>query len=230
MTYGPLTPQPSPIRTFGRAVGRAKTSATQTHNAEDSAEVAADYSFGLWTWLEKFSRNGWSWKMCRVSSRQTAEPLLSQLSTKWKKAGIWGAGQRATLSISVCPKTANVSSLSQALDPTVHISSLLTAANCTGIIRREEKNGRAIPALFKASLEANIRLWCSAVEASGTPKDRAFAPRFAPKPEAIKEAIRTDQYFVARNLTYNEWERLMGFPAGWTVEEGGSSVMPSLFP
>tara|TARA_Y100000310_G_scaffold237442_1_gene240727 strand:+ start:327 stop:458 length:132 start_codon:yes stop_codon:yes gene_type:complete len=41
-----------------------------------------------------------------------------------------------------------------------------------------------------------------------------------PKLESIKEAIQTGQYFVARNLTWNECEKLMGFPAGWTVVEG----------
>lgn len=31
---------------------------------------------------------------------------------------------------------------------------------------------------------------------------------------------------VARNLTWTEWEMLMGFPEGWTVVEGDSLVMP----
>ena len=38
-----------------------------------------------------------------------------------------------------------------------------------------------------------------------------------PKPESMKEGIQTGQYSSARNLTWNEWEKLMGFPAGWTV-------------
>ncbi|MGH9513528.1 MAG: hypothetical protein ACRD2U_15465 [Terriglobales bacterium] len=46
-----------------------------------------------------------------------------------------------------------------------------------------------------------------------------------PKLESIKEATLTDQYYVARNLTWNECEKLMGFPEGWTVDEDGSSAM-----
>lgn len=38
--------------------------------------------------------------------------------------------------------------------------------------------------------------------------------------------IQIDQYSVARNLTWTEWERLMGFPPGWTVVEGDSLAMP----
>jgi hypothetical protein len=48
-----------------------------------------------------------------------------------------------------------------------------------------------------------------------------------PKLEDIKEVIQTDQYSVARNLTWTEWERFMGFPPGWTVVEGDSLAMPS---
>jgi hypothetical protein len=96
---------------------------------------------------------------------------------------------------------------------------LLTAAACSGIIRREESNGREVPPKLKAALEDTIRLWCNVGAALGTPKDRIFAPRYAPKLESIREAIQTDQYSVARNLTWNECEQLMGFPAGWTVVE-----------
>ncbi|HEY9849626.1 MAG TPA: hypothetical protein V6D28_09230 [Leptolyngbyaceae cyanobacterium] len=32
---------------------------------------------------------------------------------------------------------------------------------------------------------------------------------------------------MARNLTWAEWERLMGFPPGWTVVEGDSLATQS---
>jgi site-specific DNA-cytosine methylase len=97
---------------------------------------------------------------------------------------------------------------------------LLTAAACRGIIRREEKNGRDVSPELREALEDTIRLWCNAGEVSDIPEEKIFAPRFVPKPESIREAIRTGQYSVARNLTWTEWERLMGFPDGWTVVEG----------
>ena len=106
------------------------------------------------------------------------------------------------------------------------IKSLLTAANCRGIIRREEKNGRKVPPRMKAALEETIRLCSSVGEASVTPEEVVFAPRYAPSLDGIREAIRTDRYCVARNLTWTEWERLMGFPDGWTVVEADSSVTP----
>ena len=205
--------------TSGARVGRAKTSVVRTRSERVSAEPEADCSTALSNWLPLFGHDGSSWKMSRVSSRRTKEPRLSQLSAKWKKSGIWGGGRRATLSTSVCPKTDSVLSLSQVLEPTVPIKSLLTAANCAGIIRREEANGREVPPPLMAALQDTIRLWCSVGEALGTPKERVFAPRYVPKLESIREGIQTGQFSVARNLTWDECEKLMGFPVGWTVVE-----------
>ena len=114
-------------------------------------------------------------------------------------------------------RIASVSSLSGILEETVPIASLLTAANCAGIIRREENNGRTVSARFRKALDETIRLWCNVGEALGTPESVVFAPRYVPKAESIREVIRTGQYSVARNLTWREWERLMGFPDDWTV-------------
>jgi hypothetical protein len=77
------------------------------------------------------------------------------------------------------------------------------------------------------SWKETIRLWYNVAVASGIPWQKASAPRYAPKLEDIKAAIQTDRYSVARNLTWTEWERLMGFSPGWTVAEGDSLAMPS---
>ena len=72
--------------------------------------------------------------MCRVYSRQTKELLLRQLSTRWKRTGIWGDGYRVTLPMRAYPTTETEYSLLQVLEANVPITSLLTAANCLGII------------------------------------------------------------------------------------------------
>ncbi|MGB3557278.1 MAG: hypothetical protein WBA24_01940, partial [Geitlerinemataceae cyanobacterium] len=118
-------------------------------------------------------------------------------------------------------------SLLQVLDPNVPITSLLTAANCLGILRRENRARRKLDPMFVKALSQTIRLWYNVAAASGTPWQKASAPRYVPKLEDIKAVIQTDQYSVARNLTWTEWERLMGFPPGWTVVEGDSLVTPS---
>ena len=151
---------------------------------------------------------------------------MSRLSTKWKRSGIWGDGLRATHSTSACPKTDSASSLSQALEQTVPIKSLLTAANCAGIIRREENNGRKVSNRFRKALDDTIRLWCNVGEALGTPEKVVFAHATFPGRESIKAVIQTGQYTVARNLTWREWERLMGFPDDWTVVEADQSATP----
>jgi hypothetical protein len=185
-------------------------------------EPEADSSSPLRHLLEEFDRHGLSWKTCQASSTQTTDLPLSQLSTRLKRSGIWGYGSRATLSARVCPTTAKESSLSDLIDRRFPISSILTAANCLGIIRREERAGRTLDPIFKESLCQTLLFWSNVAEALGTPVRQAIAPRYAPKLESIKEATLTDQYYVARNLTWNECEKLMGFPEGWTVDEGGS--------
>jgi hypothetical protein len=116
--------------------------------------------------------------------------------------------------------------LSDLIDRRFPISSILTAANCLGVIRREERAGRELDPVFAESLSQTLRFWSSVAEALGTPRQQAIAPRYAPKLESIREATLTDQYYVARNLTWNECEKLMGFPENWTVVEGDSLATP----
>ena len=211
---------------YGVQDGPAKTLAMPTQKEKDLQEKEADFSTNLWNLLQKFSQRGWSWKMCRGYSRQSKEPLLRSLSTRWKRTGIWGDGYRVTLDIRAYLTTETECSLLPVLDRNVPVESLLTAANCLGILRRENRGGRKLDRVFVKALSETLRLWYNVAAASGIPWQKASAPRYTPKLEDIKEATQTDQYSVARNLTWTEWEKLMGFPPGWTVAEGDSLVMP----
>jgi hypothetical protein len=207
---------------FGPEAGLAKTSATRMRKERASTVPEVAYSSRLRHWLEKFDLHGLSWKMLRASSARTEGPPLRQLSTNSKRSGMWGYGLRVTLSARVFPTTVKEYSLSDLIDRRFPISSILTAANCLGIIRREKRAGRTLDAVFMESLSQTLRFWFNVAEALDTPKQRAIAPRYVPKLESIKAATLTDQYYVARNLTWNECEKLMGFPEGWTVGEGDS--------
>jgi len=209
-------------RRCGPPAGHAKMSATRTPNAGALTVPGADYSSHLQTLLEKFDRHGLSWKMCQASSAQTEGLPLSRLSTNSKRSGIWGYGLRVILSARAFPTTVKEFSLSALIDRRFPISSILTAANCLGIIRREKRAGRKLDPVFEESLSQTLRFWFNVAEALGIRKQRAIAPRYAPKLESIKAATLTDQYYVARNLTWDECEKLMGFPEGWTAVEGGS--------
>lgn len=222
-----ITSQPLKRKTFrkqisGRAAGPARISATPTLSAKASQESAAGFSSRLRIWLEKFDRHGLSWRMFPASSAQTEGPRLSQLSTSSKRSGMWGFGSRVTLSARAFPTVEKEFSLSDLIARRFPITSILTAANCLGIIRREKRAGRSLDPVFEESLSQTLRFWFNVAEASGTPKRQAIAPRYVPKLESIKAATPTGQYYVARNLTWNECEKLMGFPEGWTVDEGDS--------
>ena len=208
----------------GPGAGHVKMSAPRMFNAKAFTGPAAGSSSLLPRLLEEFDRNGLCWKMWQVSSTLTEERPLTQLSTKSKRSGIWGCGLRVTLSARACLTTAKEYSLSDLINHRFPITSILTAANCLGILRREKRAGRALDPAFKESLRQTLRLWFNVAAALGTPRQKACAPRYAPKLESIKEATLTDQYYVARNLTWDECEKLMGFPEGWTVNEGDSLV------
>lgn len=209
-------------QSYGPEVGRVRTSATRMRKEKESGDCEVAYSSPLQNLLEKFDRAGLCWKMCRASSAPTTGLHLNQLSTNSKRSGIWGYGLRVTLSARASLKTAKESSLSALIERRFPITSILTAANCLGIIRRERRAGRKLDPIFKESLSRTLRFWFSVAAALGIPKRRAIAPRYVPKLESIKEATLTDQYYVARNLTWNECEKLMGFPEGWTVDGGDS--------
>ena len=208
---------------FGPEDGPAKTLATEMPDAKVSTERGAAYSSPLRNLLKKFDQDGLSWKTSPASSVPTTAKHLSQLSSGSKRSGIWGYGLRVTLSARAFPTTEREYSLSDLIDRRFPISSVLTAANCLGIIRREKRAGRALDPVFEESLSQTLRFWFNVAEVLGTPKQRAIAPRYAPSLESIKGATPTGRSYVARNLTWDECEKLMGFPEGWTVDEGGSS-------
>lgn len=223
-TSRPLMRQKFLKLSYGQPDGRAKTSAARTRRGRASRENAADFSSSFLSLLDEIHLNGWCSKMSRACSARTKEPLLRELSTNSKRSGIWGSGLRATLEARACPTTGIAYSLLDLISPTLYTSSLLTAASCLGIIRRERRAGRGgkLDPTFRRSLFQTLRFWFSVAEASGTPRHRALAPRYVPRLDAIRAAIQTDQYYVARYLTWNECENLMGFPEGWTASEGDS--------
>ena len=208
------------MQTSGVQDGRVRTLALPMSTEPDCEASKAACSLTFSDWFACIDPNGFFSKTSPASYQRTAGVPLRRLPTRLKKSGIWGGGQRATLSTSVSPKTERGLSLSQVLEAVVPIKSLLTAANCAGIIRREERNGRTVPPRLKRALGRTIQLWCSVGEALGTPRAAVFAPRYVPKLESIKGVIRTGQYSVARHLTWRECERLMGFPDDWTVVGG----------
>lgn len=210
----------------GRQDGRAKTLAMPIHNGQEYRALEAVSSSDLRSLLENVIQSGLSLRMSRACSAPITAPLLSQLSTNSKRSGIWGSGLRATFSARAYPTVEREYSLLEVLSQTVHTNSILTAANCLGIIRRERRNGRGgkMDPIFRKSLFQTLRFWFNVAEASGLPKRAAIAPRYVPKLADIKEATQIDQFYVARNLTWDECEKLMGFPEGWTVAEGDSLV------
>ncbi len=114
--------------------------------------------------------------MCRDYSQQSKEPLLRQLSTRSKRMGIWGDGYRVTLSIRAYLTTETESSLLPVLDRNLPIESLLTAANCLGILRRENRAGRKLDRVFVKALSETLRLWYNVAVASGTLGAKSICP------------------------------------------------------
>ncbi len=215
----------------GPAAGHAKMSATRTPSVKASAEPAADSSSHLQSLLEQFDRLGLSWRMSRASSAQTEESAFESVIDELEEIGYMGVWFTCnTLSAGLPHSRERVFLVGSYRSELSHQFYFDSGELLRDDSPRKARGTETGPDL-QESLSQTLRFWSNVAEALGTPKQRAIAPRYAPKLESIKEATLTDQYYVARNLTWNECEKLMGFPEGWTVGRGrliGNAVAPPI--
>jgi len=99
---------------------------------------------------------GLSGKTSLVSCHQTKEKTLVPSSGRWQKSGIMSRGESWTLNTSEHPKDADVSFLSDILEPMEDKLQryCLSPTACKGILRRAEKRGKTLPPLLQAALHS----------------------------------------------------------------------------
>lgn len=94
-------------------------------------------------------------RMSPASSHQTAETILLSFSVRWRASGRWTSrGESWTANTSEWPKDGVACSLSQILEENVPPKYSLSPRACTGILRRAEKRGKALPTQLREALQA----------------------------------------------------------------------------
>ena len=133
-----------------------------------SRDCDADWLTLVATWpsnisalLMRCARDGWSGKTCPVSCRAEPDGTLVPSSGRWANSGMGGPTEYWTLStlehnrtLVPFPSDDAVCGLSDVLETgDVPQRYYLSAKACSGIVRRAEKRGKALPILLRVALE-----------------------------------------------------------------------------
>jgi hypothetical protein len=114
-------------------------------SGRDLLESGVDYGSSLLGLLTNLSRGGWLSKMSPVFYPVIEDRILPLSFDGWSNAGMAFAGGYLTLSISEFPKDGDACSLSEVLEVDVAQKYYLSAKVASGILRRAEKRGKALP-------------------------------------------------------------------------------------
>ena len=139
--------------------------ASPSLDLEKDLEMIEETSpWSLYSWLIGLKLRGFSGKMSPVYCPQTKEGILETSLERWQNAGMGSPTGFLTLNLSEhndfqerSHKDEGVSSLSDVLEAgEVPRRYYLTEKQCRGIIRRAEKNERALPENLLTALEEAI--------------------------------------------------------------------------
>ena len=139
----------------------ANLSALQDY-AQDLKTRAVDSCSHILRSLGVYGLDGLSGKMSPVCCQARADGILVPSSGRWGNWGMGGPTGCWTLNgaehngiQAPCRSAGDVCSLSDVLEtqPVLHRFSL-SAKACAGILRRDERRGKALPPMLKAALEA----------------------------------------------------------------------------
>ncbi len=120
-------------------------------------ESKAVSGLSLFGWSPRFGLLGSSSKMSLASYLRTEVETSRSSSTVYPTSGMAWRGGYWIASTSECPSDAVGSTLSGVLEPHAHPRFYLSPRAASGILRRAEKRGRALPALLYQALAAVAR-------------------------------------------------------------------------
>ncbi len=135
----------------------AEVSHAKTYRLPESARawLESDQGFGSSSieLLASLGRSGLLSKTSLAFYPATEEPTSLSSFAGWSNSGMASPGGYSTLSISEWPSDAAACSLSEVLETDVAPKYFLSAKACSGILRRAERRGKALP----PQLERNLR-------------------------------------------------------------------------
>lgn len=158
---------------------------------------------------------------------------LSQLSNELEEIGYLGYGLRATFSTRAILKTGKGSSLSRVINRKIPISSILTAANCLGIVRRERKAGRGgkMDPLFRKSFISDTPLLVQRRGGFGYTKAKNYSPTIRAQTGRHQGGHTDRPILCGQKLDLERMRETDGLPRGLDGRRGrliGNAVAPPL--
>lgn len=231
-TRWPQTPLWDDVRTltFSSAASRAKTSRSRA-SSEESEPSGADFSSSLLGWQRSCGLVGSFLKTSLVSCLQTKVRTSRSSSQRSPNAGMVWHGACWTASISESPRRAAASTLSGILTTRAPQRYCLSAKEAASILRRAGVVGFR-GKMRRDDLPPRLRLALENLVEEGSLSSSKGRPSAAnPKPghstgKSGRTAYATpstppsgtrSRSMMVRKLTPVEWERLQGFPDGWTI-------------
>lgn len=134
----------------------AEASPARIYPLPESAQawLESDLDFGLSSiaFLQNCAPSGLLLKTSLAFYPATKEPTSLSSFKGWSNSGIASPGGCLTLSISEWPSAAAVCSLSEVLETDVAPKYFLSARACSGILRRAERRGKALPPQLQTAL------------------------------------------------------------------------------
>lgn len=108
-------------------------------------------------WLASYGLAGFCWRTYLDCSAPTAGETSEPSSAHWETQGTAWGGECWTVAGSESPSGAEGCSLSAVLEPRVPTRFSLSPRACSGILRRAEKRGRALPTALAEALTASAK-------------------------------------------------------------------------
>ena len=149
--------------------------------AEDSRAKITQWQESAAAWLVTVARcggrctgsllsaapRGLSERMCMASSYRTEEPTSVPSSPRLFNSGMASAGLLWTANTSEWRNAGDACSLSDILEESPDPKYSLSAKACTGILRRAEKRGKALPNRLATALQAVVSAGTSGTTKTG---------------------------------------------------------------
>lgn len=224
----PSAQQMSLTPSFGAEDFPARIYRLQT---KESAEVLREQGADYFTNSQASSRSqdldGYLWKMFPDYLIVKKERISEASSPRWMNSGMAFRGACWTQNFSERPRDGEGSILSEVIEPSAPLKYFLNSSQLRSLLLRDDARNIHMPKDLRRAIELQLATLSNMPELDAflhldpKGKDSATTEKLS---HWIQEAAPT--LFVRRMLP-SEYEKLQGFPKGWTAIAGAPAATPS---
>ena len=210
-------------QTSGAGVFPAKIYRLQTKESDKALkahEVVSSICLPNSSERKKKSLVGYLWRMFRGFLIVEKETTSEDSSIQWMNSGMVYHGECWTQNTLEHPKDAEESILSQVIEASAPLKYFLNKAQLQSLIKRADSGNIPMPQELREKIELQITTLSNMPELDAC-LQRAHKQKDI---ETMEKRILATQEEVpmlyVRRMTPSEYEKLQGFPVGWTLKDG----------